>query len=116
MKPILYWYPLVYLNDDPEDRVTIRAHGRITECQLEHEPYEAVVEACGSSFHLVFGHKESGMFLCIPDWNIGCEVAELSDRRWNLKSLMKTGRLDYEKSNAIVWALYNIGSLLRFIR
>ena len=30
MKPILYWYPVVYLDeDDPEDSVVVRDSGKI---------------------------------------------------------------------------------------
>ena len=116
MEPILYWYPVVYLDeDDPEDNVVVQKHGSIIPCRLENEPYEAKVITEEDSFHLIFGHQVSGMFLCIPDWNIGCELTELSDRAGNLDSLLKTDRLDYEDSTAIVWALYSICSLLRFL-
>lgn len=116
MEPIQYWYPVVYLDEnDYEDSVVVRQHGSIIPYRLDREPYEAKVNAGASSFHLIFGHQVSGMFLCIPDWNIGCEFSELSDRDQNLDSLLKTDRLDYEDSTAIVWALYSINSLLRFL-
>ena len=116
MQPILYWYPVVYLDeDDPEDNVVVRAQGSIIPYRLDSEPYEAMVNAGKCSFHLIFGHQVSGMFLCIPDWNIGCGLSDLSDREWNLTALLKTDRLDYEDSTAIVWALYSISSLLRFL-
>ncbi len=114
MGPILYWYPVVYLDeDDPENHVIISERGRIIPHQLDCEPYEAAVEARGSCFHLIFGHKKDGMFLCIPDWNIGCLISDLPDRGWNLNALLKADRLDYEECTAIVWALSNIGCLLR---
>lgn len=116
MEPIQYWYPVVYLDeDDPEDTVVVQKHGSILPYRLDSEPYEARITTDESSFHLIFGHKASGMFLCIPDWNIGCDLSELSDRDWNLNSLLSTDRLDYEDSTAIVWALYSISSLLRFL-
>ena len=116
MEPILYWYPIVYLDQDyPEDSVIVQGRGRIISYQLDHEPYEADVDAGGYSFHLIFGHQTSGMFLCMPDQGVGCQLSELSDRDYNMNSLLKTDRADYEDTTAIVWALYNIGSLLRFI-
>ena len=116
MKPILYWYPEVHLGEDVlEDSVVVRQHGSIIPYRLEREPYEVKVNTEISSFHLIFGHQVNGMFLCIPDQNIGCGLSELSDRDRNLDSLLKTDRLNYTDSTAIVWALYSINSLLRFI-
>lgn len=116
MEPILYWYPVVCSNGDTsEDRIVVRESGKISPIQLKKEPYEVAIEAGGSSFHLVFGHKSEGMFLCMPDRYTGCELSELSDRDSNMNSLLNTGLLDYEDTAAIVWALYSISSLLRFI-
>lgn len=116
MEPIQYWYPVVYLNDDdPEDNIVVHDEGKIIPLRLHQEPYEVNVEARGSSFHLIFGSQVNGMFLCIPNWNIGVELSRLSDRDWNMNSLLKTDRLDYEETTAIIWALYSIGELLRFI-
>lgn len=116
MGPILYWYPVVYLDeDDPEDYVVVREQGRIIPSQLNREPYEANVEARGYSFRLIFGKQTNGMFLCIPDWNTGCNLSELTDYDWNMDSLLKTDRLDYEECTAIAWAISSIGSLLKLL-
>lgn len=116
MDQILYWFPIAYLDeDDPEDKVVIREQGKITPYRLDSEPYEMSIDAQGCRFHLVFGHKVNGMYLCIPDWNVGCELSELSDWEKNLDYLLKTDQLDYEDSTAVAWALYSIGNLLRFI-
>ena len=81
MEPILYWYPVSYLNgEEPYGSVVVRKSGRIIPLQLKKEPYEVDVEAGGASFHLIFGHKTNGMFLCVPDRNIGCELSELLNR------------------------------------
>ena len=72
MEPILYWFPVSYLNgEEPYGSVVVRKSGRIIPLQLKKEPYEVDVEAGGASFHLIFGHKTNGMFLCVPDRNIG---------------------------------------------
>ena len=116
MEPIMYWYPVVYLDeDDPEDNVVVREGGKIIPIQLSQEPYEVNVEARGWSFHVIFGSQMNGMFLCIPNWNVGCELSSLSDRNWNMASLRRTESLDYEETTAIVWALYSIGDLLRLL-
>lgn len=48
---------------------------------------EAVVTARGSTFHMLVGKHHYGNFICIPNWGIGTELADLSDRFWNLERL-----------------------------
>ncbi len=50
-------------------------------------PNEVIVNARGSSYHLIFGQQTNGNYLCIPDWNIGSELASLSDIYWNTERL-----------------------------
>lgn len=103
---IPYQYPVVYLDeDDPEDTVILQEEGYIIPIQIKKEPYECTVEARGYSYHLLFGSQINGNFLCIPNWNIGCELASLDDKEWNLHSLLNTDRLNYEDSTAIISAL-----------
>lgn len=64
--------------------------GEITPIQLEHEPYEVEVSARGSYFHLLIGHHAYGNYICIPNWNVGTELASLSDSFWNLEQLSST--------------------------
>lgn len=116
MDPILYWYPVDCLGkDEYGDDIVVREKGKITPYRLSEEPYEMKVETRGFSFHLIFGKQVNGMFLCIPNWNVGCDLASLSDRCWNMNSIMEAGRFDYEKSIAIVWALSSIGDLLKLL-
>ena len=116
MEPILYWYPVYYLNgEEPYGSAVVRKSGRIIPFQLKKEPYEVDVEAGGTSFHLVFGHKTNGLFLCVLDRNIGCELSELLNRDQNMNLVMDTECLGYEDTAAITWALYSLGGLLRFI-
>lgn len=50
-------------------------------------PYELEVTARHSSFHILCGKHEYGNYICIPNWNIGTELAGLSDRFWNFEQL-----------------------------
>ena len=104
---ISFEFPVVYsYSDDPEDAEVSYYKGAIKPIQLDHEPYEMTLEAQGYSFHLIFGSQINGNFLCIPNWQFGCELAELTDRNWNLESMMHTtSQLDYEDATAIVWGL-----------
>ena len=79
-----YEYPVVYFNgDDYEDSDVINKAGQIELLQISQEPYEAIVNAEGYSFHILFGSKTGGNFLCIPGWRMGCELSYLSDVFWN---------------------------------
>ena len=49
--------------------------------------FEAVLEGNGSSFHVIAGPQIHGMFLCIPDWQVGCELSSLEDTFWNSEQL-----------------------------
>lgn len=51
------------------------------------EVYEANIIARGSFFHAIIGRHESGNFICIPNWNVGTELAALSDTFWNEERL-----------------------------
>ena len=71
------------------------------------------VNAQGYSFHLIFGRQINGRFLCIPNWQFGCELAQLSNRSWNLNSMLeKDSRLDYEDATAITCALDLVSNLI----
>ncbi len=104
---ISYQFPVVMFHgDDPEDSETALHDARIHPHNLSHEPYEATVTAGGSSYHILFGHQCNGMFLCIPNWKVGCELATLSDVFWNLNSLVHNEeKLCYEDATAIAYAL-----------
>lgn len=53
-----YEYPVVYFNgDDYEDSDVINKAGQIELLQISQEPYEAIVNAEGYSFHILFGSK-----------------------------------------------------------
>ena len=116
MEPILYWYPVAYQKDGRSGDTAVKhERGKIIPYRLTGELHEMAVEARGCSFHLIFGDQINGMFLCIPNWDIGCELSSLTDRHWNRDSLLKTGRIDFEECNAIVWALSSIADLLRLL-
>lgn len=115
MQPILYWFPVASVDDDSEEKTIIRKSGRIIPYQLDEEPYEVDVETMGASFRLIFGSKINGRFLCIPNWALGCELSDLEDHRWNIESILRTERLDYDECNAIAWALSSIGKLLKIL-
>ena len=50
-------------------------------------PWEAEAEARGSCFHLIVGKHAYGNFVCIPNWNVGTELADPGDIFWNEERL-----------------------------
>ena len=83
-----------------------RCKGTIKPIQLDREPYEITLEARGYSFHLIFGSQINGNFLCIPNWQFGCELGDLTSKAWNLDSILRTeSQLEYEDATAIIWGL-----------
>lgn len=81
--------------------------GEIIPIQLKQEPYEVEVSARGSCFHLVIGHHAYGNFLCIPNWDIGTELASLSDSFWNLERLSST-KLKKVDACSVAYALVEL--------
>ena len=64
--------------------------GCIIPIQTRNTPYEFEVTARGSSFHLIIGKHAYGNYVCIPDWDVGTELSNLSDLFWNRERLLKT--------------------------
>ena len=65
--------------------------GRIRIIDDQNQPYEFIVKALGYSFHLIIGNYEYGTYVCVPIWDIGCDLAALSDCFWNFERLHLAG-------------------------
>ncbi len=54
----------------------------------------------GNYYSVIFGKYVNGGFCCIPNWGVGCELAQFSDIFWNTESI---GRAldDFESGRAI---------------
>lgn len=112
---ISYQYPVAYFyGDDFGDREVHYRSGRISPINLTKVPFEATVHAEGSSFHVIFGYQCNGMFLCIPNWHTGCELANLQDLSWNLNALLDNEQsLSYEDASAVVYALHELDQYIQ---
>ena len=101
------------LRENPENRQVVESTGTLMPIQLGKEPFETTLHARGYSFHLIFGNQINGWFLCVPNWGIGCELAQLDDRCWNLNSILNaTDRLKYADAAAITWALSELNEYI----
>lgn len=112
---ITFQYPVVYFySDDYEDSEVIPRFGNIEPINVSSEPYEAVVNAEGYSFHILCGSYQNGMFLCIPNWHLGCELSYLNDVFWNLESINGIDdSFNYENATAIAYALKELDALIK---
>ena len=54
-------------------------------------PYEMEINARGTYFHLIVGKHAYGNYMCLPNWNIGAEMAGMSDNFWNWERLRDAG-------------------------
>lgn len=48
---------------------------------------ELDVKGRGTQFHVIIGKHEFGRYICIPNHEIGCELASLGDWYWNWEQL-----------------------------
>lgn len=76
------------------------------------DPYELEVSARGSLFHLVVGTHNFGKYICIPNWNIGTELASLSDRFWNYERLTAYTDLSEADACSVVYALIELSKMI----
>jgi hypothetical protein len=76
------------------------------------DPYEMAVTARGSSFYLIVGQHQYGRYICIPDWNIGTELASLTDCFWNYERLTAYTSLEKVDAYSVVSALVALNELI----
>jgi hypothetical protein len=81
--------------------------------QLLHsgtDSQELEITSQGSSFHVIVGSHRYGNYICIPNHDIGCELASLSDVFWNREQLSRQ-KLNHKDAAAIAYGLKQLASL-----
>lgn len=48
------------------------------------------IEHNGNYYSIIYGKYVNGGFCSIPNWNVGCELAQTNDILWNSASIGKT--------------------------
>lgn len=51
------------------------------------DTYEAEISGRGYSFHVIVGPQAGGFYICIPNFNVGSELADPEDAFWNYERL-----------------------------
>ena len=110
-----FCFPVITFYGDEYDDYEIAYHeGRINPINLSGVPYEATVFVFEKSFHLIFGYQSNGMFLCVPNANLGCELSRLTDVNWNIDAILdREQRVNYEEATALAYALCELGRLIK---
>jgi len=62
--------------------------GSIVNFEKHGSHYEFTIQS-RSSITVVFGKTSLGYFACMPDFNVGCHLANLNDVFWNTDRLTK---------------------------
>ena len=68
-------------------------------------PLELEIEADGRMFHTIVGKHQNGNYICIPNWDEGCELSSLRDEFWNAERLRNHTPLHEDNVTAIVRAI-----------
>lgn len=53
--------------------------------------FEASIDTNGNNYLVIYGKHINGYFCCIPNWKVGCEMAEPSDTYYNFNKLVEAG-------------------------
>lgn len=69
------------------------------------DPCEIVVTARGCYFHIIAGKHANGYYICIPNWNVGTELACFSDVFWNSERLEQYTELNKVDACTVATAL-----------
>lgn len=63
--------------------------GTYENLEISQDRLEVDVSGRGSSFHIIVGRYQNGNYLCIPSWQVGCELAGYQDTFWNREQLAR---------------------------
>lgn len=63
--------------------------GIITNLKGSEEQCEFEVQSRGTYYHVIIGKHDYGHYVCVPNWDVGCELADYSDLFWNTERLSK---------------------------
>lgn len=82
----------------------------ITNCKGNEKQCEFEVQSRGSYYHVIIEKHDYGNYVCIPNWEVGCELADYSDTFWNTERL--SNHLRIADAVTIVTAIKEIQKFL----
>jgi len=72
--------------------------------------FEIRIEA-RSGIMALFGRASRGGFICLPDHGVGCHIANLNDKYWNIENLLEI--LDEVEALTVAEALYSLHKVIK---
>lgn len=64
---------------------------------------ELMIYGRGSRMDTIIGRYRIGLYVCIPDINVGCPISSMSDFFWNRERL--SGQMNQTDAVTVAWAL-----------
>lgn len=64
---------------------------------------ELLIYGRGSRMDTIIGKYQNGLYLCIPDIDVGCPLSSMSDIFWNRERL--SGQMNAVDAITVAWAL-----------
>lgn len=64
---------------------------------------ELIIHGRGSRMDAIIGKYYSGLYICIPDINVGCPLSSMADYFWNWERL--AGQMNRTDAVTVAWAL-----------
>lgn len=69
--------------------------------------FEVEINYGGNYYLVIFGRHINGYFCAIPNWGVGCEMAEPEDIFYNTERLQGTGKFNAVRAKALAKEIYN---------
>ena len=86
--------------------------GEVIPIYIGQRTVECEINARGSSFHVLIGKYKFGRCICIPNWDIGTELASLKDIYWNREHLEKYTALNTVDASSIACGIAAMATAL----
>lgn len=64
---------------------------------------ELIIRGRGSRMDAIIGRYRIGLYVCIPDINVGCPISSMSDFFWNRERLSE--QMNQTDAVTVAWAL-----------
>lgn len=64
---------------------------------------ELIIHGRGSRMDAIIGRYRIGLYVCIPDINVGCPISSMSDFFWNRERLSE--QMNQTDAVTVAWAL-----------
>lgn len=77
--------------------------GQVEIVSLTEDTAELFIEGRGSCMDAVIGRYQTGLYICIPNIDVGCPISRMSDYFWNRERLAQ--HMNCTDAITVAWAL-----------